>query len=57
MARRLCIFQESNSKNQINYEFTITEPGGETKVGVNNQWIKVKDSANEGYVAAWFVGH
>jgi len=41
----------------INYEFTITEPGGEAKVGVNNQWIKVKDSTNEGYVAAWFVGH
>lgn len=39
----------------INYEFTITEPGGESKVGANNQWIKVKDATNEGYVAAWFV--
>ena len=39
----------------INYEFTITEPGGESKIGANNQWIKVKDAANEGYVAAWFV--
>ncbi len=40
----------------INYEFTITEPGGETKVGANNQWIKVKDPAGpEGFVAAWFV--
>lgn len=40
----------------INWEFTIAEPGGEAKVGANNQWIKVKDSTNEGYVAAWFVG-
>jgi hypothetical protein len=40
----------------INWEFTITEPGGEAKVGANNQWIKVKDSTNEGFVAAWFVG-
>lgn len=39
----------------INYEFTITEPGGETKIGANDKWIKVKDAANEGYVAAWFV--
>ena len=39
----------------INYEFTITEPGGESKIGANNQWIKVKDATHEGYVAAWFV--
>lgn len=39
----------------INYEFTITEAGGETKIGKNDQWIKVKDSSHEGYVAAWFV--
>jgi hypothetical protein len=39
----------------LNYEFTITEPGGEAKVGKNDQWIKVKDATNEGYVAAWFV--
>jgi uncharacterized protein YgiM (DUF1202 family) len=39
----------------INYEFTITEPGGEAKVGANDKWIKVKDATNEGYVAAWFV--
>ena len=39
----------------INYEFTITEPGGESKIGANNQWIKVKDATSEGYVAAWFV--
>jgi uncharacterized protein YgiM (DUF1202 family) len=39
----------------INYEFTIAESGGETKVGVNNQWLKVKDGTDEGYVAAWFL--
>ena len=39
----------------INYEFTITEAGGEAKVGANDKWIKVKDSTHEGYVAAWFV--
>ena len=39
----------------INYEFIITESGGEKKVGANNQWIRVKDATHEGYVAAWFV--
>ena len=39
----------------INYEFTISEPGGEAKIGTNNQWIKVKDATSEGYIAAWFV--
>jgi uncharacterized protein YgiM (DUF1202 family) len=39
----------------INYEFTITEAGGEAKVGANDKWIKVKDATHEGYVAAWFV--
>ena len=39
-------------------ELTINEPGGEAKVGANNQWLKVKDNNGvEGYVAAWFVGH
>ncbi|HSG44330.1 MAG TPA: C39 family peptidase [Anaerolineales bacterium] len=38
-------------------ELTINEPGGEAKVGANNQWLKVKDKTGvEGYVAAWFVG-
>ena len=38
-------------------ELTIAEPGGEAKVGANNQWLKVKDKGGvEGYVAAWFVG-
>ena len=39
----------------INYEFTITEAGGEAKIGANDKWIKVKDATQEGYVAAWFV--
>jgi hypothetical protein len=39
----------------INYEFTITEPGGEAKIGANDKWIKVKDATHEGFVAAWFV--
>jgi len=39
----------------INYEFTITEAGGEAKIGANDKWIKVKDATSEGYVAAWFV--
>jgi uncharacterized protein YgiM (DUF1202 family) len=39
----------------INYEFTITEAGGEAKVGANDKWIKVKDATHEGYVAAWFL--
>lgn len=37
-------------------ELTIAEPGGESKIGANNQWLKVKDAGGmEGYVAAWFV--
>jgi hypothetical protein len=37
-------------------EFTITELNGESKIGKNDQWLKVKDpSGTEGYVAAWFV--
>jgi uncharacterized protein YgiM (DUF1202 family) len=39
----------------IGYEFTITETGGESKIGKNDQWIKVKDASHEGYIAAWFV--
>ncbi|MCA2002788.1 MAG: C39 family peptidase [Chloroflexi bacterium] len=39
----------------LNYEFTIVEPGGETKIGANDKWIKVRDATHEGYVAAWFV--
>ncbi|MBK8780638.1 MAG: hypothetical protein IPO22_02285 [Anaerolineales bacterium] len=39
----------------VNYEFIIAEPGGEAKIGANNQWLKVKDATHEGYVAAWFV--
>ncbi len=39
----------------LNHEFTITEAGGESKIGANDKWIKVKDATHEGYVAAWFV--
>lgn len=39
----------------LNYEFIIAESGGEAKIGKNNQWVKVKDSTDEGYVAAWFL--
>ena len=36
--------------------FTVTEPNAESKVGKNDQWLKVKDpNGAEGYVAAWFV--
>jgi SH3-like domain-containing protein len=35
---------------------TITEPNAETKIGRNDQWLKVKDPTGlEGVVAAWFV--
>jgi hypothetical protein len=35
---------------------TVNEPGGDAKIGANNQWLKVKDTGGvEGYVAAWFV--
>lgn len=37
-------------------EFSITEPGAESKIGKNDQWIKVRDASGaEGYLAAWFV--
>ena len=37
-------------------EFTVLEPNGASKIGLNDQWIKVKDpTGTEGVVAAWFV--
>jgi len=37
-------------------EFTVLEPNAASKVGQNNQWLKVKDpTGTEGFVAAWFV--
>jgi SH3-like domain-containing protein len=37
-------------------QLTVTDPAGESKIGVMNQWLKVKDSqGTEGYVAAWYV--
>jgi hypothetical protein len=36
--------------------FTVTELNAESKIGKNDQWLKVKDPTGaEGYVAAWFV--
>jgi hypothetical protein len=35
---------------------TTTDPQAKQKLGVADQWLKVKDDAgHEGYVAAWFV--
>jgi hypothetical protein len=40
----------------IGTELTIIEPGGEQKIGANNQWLKVRGKhGTEGYLAAWFV--
>ena len=37
-------------------ELIALDPDAATRIGQNNQWIKVKDpSGTEGYVAAWFV--
>jgi hypothetical protein len=37
-------------------EFLVLEPNGASKIGRNDQWIKVKDpTGTEGVVAAWFV--
>jgi hypothetical protein len=40
----------------IGTELTIIEPGGEQKIGANNQWLHVRGKfGTEGYIAAWFV--
>ena len=40
----------------IGTELTVSEPGGEQKIGANNQWLKVRGKyGTEGYIAAWFV--
>lgn len=40
----------------IGTEFSLTDPATASKVGLNDAWLKVKDSGGaEGYVAAWFV--
>lgn len=40
----------------IGTEFTLSNPGDASKIGLTDQWLKVKDQTNaEGYVAAWFV--
>jgi hypothetical protein len=40
----------------IGTAFTLCDPVSASKVGLNDQWLKVKDGSNaEGYIAAWFV--
>jgi len=40
----------------IGTELSIIEPGGEQKIGANNQWLQVRGiQGTEGYIAAWFV--
>jgi uncharacterized protein YgiM (DUF1202 family) len=40
----------------IGAELSIIEPGGEQKIGANNQWLNVRGKlGTEGYIAAWFV--
>jgi len=40
----------------IGTELSIIEPGGEQKIGANNQWLNVRGKfGTEGYIAAWFV--
>jgi hypothetical protein len=40
----------------IGTQLTIIEPGGEQKIGANNQWLNVRGTYGaEGYIAAWFV--
>jgi hypothetical protein len=37
-------------------EFIALEPNAASKIGLNDQWLKVKDpTGTEGFVAAWFV--
>ena len=40
----------------IGTEFTLSDPASASKIGLTDQWLKVKDATSkEGYVAAWFV--
>lgn len=42
----------------VNAKLLVTEPAGgaSSKIGLQNQWLKVKDiEGAEGYVAAWYV--
>lgn len=39
----------------INHEFTLVDPDDAAKIGANNQWVRVKDAKNQGYIAAWFL--
>ena len=34
----------------------VIEPGGESKIGMQSQWLRVSDyEGHQGYVAAWYV--
>jgi hypothetical protein len=52
---------EVNPSTLIEYlpiatELSIIEPGGEQKIGANNQWLHVRGKyGTEGFIAAWFV--
>jgi hypothetical protein len=40
----------------VRSELLVLEAGGESKIGVVGQWLKVRDLLGvEGYVAAWYV--
>jgi hypothetical protein len=39
----------------VNHEFTLVDPDDESKIGANNQWVRVRDATNQGYIAAWFL--
>ena len=40
----------------LNTVLNVTDPDANQKIGVMNQWLKVKNSSGrEGYVAAWYV--
>ena len=39
----------------ISTSFTLFDLASASKVGLNDQWLKVKDGSSVGYVAAWFV--
>jgi len=44
------------SRFPLNAILTVDDPDANQKIGVMNQWLKVKDSTGkEGYVAAWYV--
>lgn len=52
------VIDDSNliTRFPVGTTLTVTDPNGSQKIGMLNQWLKVKDaSGREGYVAAWYV--